>query len=168
MKHYFKILAVLLTVTAFTACSDDDDALDSQKPTIVMSEPEDGEAFEIGGELHFDIDLTDNDGLASYKVDIHNNFDGHTHSVVKQETEEPWSYQQTFQIDGNPTSFEAHEHIAILEGIAEGEYHLGVIVVDAAGNQEEAFVEIMLGHEGDHDHDDHDHDDDDHDDHDDE
>ncbi|WP_299154215.1 hypothetical protein [uncultured Christiangramia sp.] len=60
MKNYFKILVVLLTVTAFTACSDDDEVLDSQKPTIVMSEPEDGEAFEIGGELHFDINLTDN------------------------------------------------------------------------------------------------------------
>ncbi len=82
---------------------------------------------------------------------------------MKQESEEPWSFQQTFQIDGNPRTFEAHEHIQIPEGIAEGEYHLGVIVVDAAGNQEEAFVEIVLGHEGDQDHDDHDHDDDDHD-----
>ncbi|MCH4823877.1 DUF4625 domain-containing protein [Gramella lutea] len=159
MKDYLKILLVLLTVTVFTACSDDDDALDSEKPTIMMSEPEDGEEFEIGGELHFDIDLTDNQGLASYKVDIHNNFDGHTHSVAKQQEEELWSYQETFQIAGNPTSFEAHEHIDIPEGIAEGEYHLGVVVVDAAGNQEEAFVEIMIGHhDGDHDdHDDHDH-----------
>ncbi|MCP9198846.1 DUF4625 domain-containing protein [Gramella sp. GC03-9] len=157
MKDYLKILVVLLTVSVFTACSDDDDALDSEKPTIMLNEPENGEEFEIGGELHFDIELADNQGLASYKVEVHSNSDGHTHSVVKQQEETPWSYDQTFQITGNPLTYDAHEHIDIPEGIAEGEYHLGIIVVDAAGNQEEAFVEIMLGHHGD-DHDDHDHD----------
>lgn len=169
MKNYLKILIALLTVTAFTACSDDDDSLDSEKPVIMLNDPEEGEVFAIGEDLHFDIELTDNQGLASYKVDIHNNFDGHTHSTLpnnginpinKQEAdEEPWSFNQTFQITGNPRTFDAHEHIQIPEGVAEGEYHLGIIVVDAAGNQEQAFVEIVLGHEHDHDHDDdHDHD----------
>lgn len=154
MKDYLKILVVLLTVTVFTACSDDDDALDTEKPSIMLTEPENGEEFEIGGELHFDIELADNQGLASYKIEIHNNFDGHTHSVVKQEEETPWSYDETVQISGNPLTHDAHEHIEIPEGIAEGEYHFGIIVVDAAGNQAEAFADIMIGHhEGDHDHD---------------
>ncbi len=156
MKDYLKILVVLLTVISFTACSDDDEVLDTEKPTIVMSEPTTGEEFEIGSELHIEINLGDNQGLASYKVEIHSNFDDHTHSVAKQEEETPWTYDETFQITGNPLTYNVEEHIAIPEGIAEGEYHVGIIVVDAAGNQAEAFADIMVGHHGD-DHEEHEH-----------
>lgn len=152
-----------------TSCSDDDDnILDTEKPTVTINEPEEGEVFEVGGELHFDILLSDNQMLASYKVDIHNNFDGHTHSgiikadnnLTRQQTDvAPWSYNETFEIEGNQTTFEAHEHIAIPDNVAEGNYHLGITVIDAAGNQEQAYVQFAIGH--DHDHgDDDDHDDD--------
>ena len=102
MKNLSIKLIALFTLTFFASCSnDDDEILDSEKPEITINDPVENEVFQVGGELHFDIDLSDNDALASYKVDIHNNFDGHTHSGVlnntvgtkQASTISPWAYK---------------------------------------------------------------------------
>lgn len=156
MKKYSIILISILALTIFNSCSDDDEnVLDNEKPTINISEPEEDETFEVGGELHFEVDFADNVALSSYKVDIHNNFDGHTHSssvlnstatVSTKQTEiTPWSLNETHDIEGNPTEYNVHEHIDIPANIAEGPYHLGITVVDAAGNQNQVYVQFIVG-----------------------
>ncbi|MCL6217459.1 DUF4625 domain-containing protein [Zunongwangia pacifica] len=155
MKKFSIKLIALFTLTFFAACSsDDDEILDSEKPQITVNDPVENEAFEVGGELHFDIDLSDNDALASYKVDIHNNFDGHTHSGVlnstvgvttKQSTISPWSFNKAFDIEGTPKTYHAHEHIEIPDDIAEGPYHLGITVIDVSGNENQVYVQFIIG-----------------------
>ncbi|MBE7641245.1 DUF4625 domain-containing protein [Salegentibacter sp. BLCTC] len=156
-----------ITATLFLAsCSEDDDnVIDTEAPEIVISDPVDGEEIAPGGEVHFDALLTDNTELASYKVEIHNAFDGHTHAIAKQEghKDNPWSYSEVFEIEPGQKSFEAHHHIPVPaeingEHISEGHYHFGLFVTDAAGNESQAFLELHI--EGDHDGDgnDHDHD----------
>ena len=156
MKNYKIVTLIALVSLFFTSCSSDDDngGLDNQAPVITINEPTLEEVFNVGGEVHLDIDVEDDKELASYKIDIHNNFDGHDHGrSTSAANVEPWSFSQSFDIEAGLTSFNIHDHLEIPQNIAEGEYHLGIFVVDAAGNQSEAFVEIMVGEaHGDDDH----------------
>lgn len=150
-----------LTVTMFlTACSNNDDVVDNVIPVIAISEPHDMDEFAPGGEIHFNALFTDNVALAAYKIEIHEDFDGHTHGVTKQSenNDNPWSYDKVFTISGGQKTFTAEQHIEIPElingnPISEGAYHLGVFLTDAAGNESQAFREIHIetGAEG-HDH----------------
>lgn len=160
-------LVYLFSITAslfLASCSEDDDAIvDTQAPEISIVEPHDEEEIAPGGEVHIDALFTDNVELASYKIEIHNAFDDHTHSVLKQTAQDnPWSYSEIFEIPAGRTSFEAHDHIPVpaeINGqpISEGHYHFGIYVTDTAGNESQAFLELHI--EGEHDEDD-DHDED--------
>lgn len=164
MKTRIIYLPSLIVSLFVASCSEDDDAtIDTEAPEITIVEPHNEEEVAPGGEIHFDAIFTDNVELASYKVEVHNAFDDHTHSVVKQEEHQdnPWSYNEVFTIPAGQTSFEAHHHISVPaeingEPVSEGHYHFGVYVTDAAGNESQAFLELHL-EAGDEDHDDHDH-----------
>lgn len=150
-----------LTATMFlTACSNDDDAVvDTVAPVIAINEPHDEDEFAPGGEIHFKALFTDNVALASYKIEIHEDFDSHTHGVTKQSSQDnPWSYEQVFTIPAGQKSFTADHEIEIPmminnKPISEGAYHMGVFLTDAAGNESQVFLEIHIeeGAEG-HDH----------------
>ncbi|MBZ9730211.1 DUF4625 domain-containing protein [Salegentibacter sp. JZCK2] len=155
LVYLFSITASLL----FASCSDDDTVIDTESPEITIMEPHDDEEIAPGGELHFEALFTDNVELASYKIDVHSNFDGHDHASLKQSEGKTWSYSEVFQIEPGQTSFTAVQHIEVPEtidgmAISEGVYDVGVFVTDAAGNEAQAFVEVHI--EGEHD-DDHDH-----------
>lgn len=134
-----------------------------QAPTIIIADPVEGEKITPGGEIHFDALFTDNVELASYKLEVHNGFDEHTHSSTKQaqDKDNPWSYSEVFEIEPGSTSFEAHLHIHVPaelngEPVSEGHYHFGVFLTDAAGNESQAFLEVHI-ETREHDHEDHDH-----------
>lgn len=161
-------LIYLFSITAslfLASCSGDDDAtIDTQAPVISIAEPHDEEEVAPGGEIHFEATFTDNVALASYKIEVHSAFDGHTHSRTKQEDhhDNPWSYNEVFTIEPGNTTFDAHEHIDVPaeingEPISEGHYHFGVYVTDTAGNESQAFLEVHI--EGEHEDDDHEDDD---------
>lgn len=161
MKIKLNSILVLFVAAVFlTSCSSDDDAApDTQKPTISIVEPHNDEEIAPGGELHFEAVFTDNVELESYKIEIHDDFDDHTHAQLKSSHDlNPWSYEEVFQIPEGQTNFEAIQHIDIPsmfngEAISEGIYHLGVYVTDTSGNEEQAFVSIHIEHDEDEDHD---------------
>lgn len=137
-----------IVILSFTACSDDDDNgnLDTEKPVIVLNEPTDDEVFHAGEEIHLDADFSDNVALASYKIEIHSASDGHTH---KNEEEGEWFYTETNEIPGDLRNHHVHKHIDIpleVNGspILEGHYHLGIFLVDKAGNEQQLFIEIEI------------------------
>ncbi len=148
-----------LTATMFlTACSSDDDAVvDTVAPVIAINAPHDEDEFAPGGQVHFNALYTDNVALASYKIEIHEDFDDHTHGFTKNQ-DNPWSYEQVFTIPAGQKSFTADLHIDIPEmlngsPISEGAYHFGIFLTDAAGNETQAFVDIHI--EDNHEDDDH-------------
>lgn len=162
MKTSIKLFLPVLAAAGFlTSCSNDDDAvIDTQKPTISIDEPHNEDEVAPGGELHIEAVFTDNVELASYKIEIHEDFDDHTHAVNKSSHDvNPWSYDEVVPIPAGQTSFEAIHHLDVPtqingETISEGTYHLGIYLTDTAGNEEQAFVEFHLDgdHDGDHDH----------------
>lgn len=170
MKIRLVYLFSLSVTLVLTACSDDDDIIvDTQAPVIEINNPTEGQAISPGSVIHFDADFTDNVELSSYKIDVHNAFDGHSHqtrtmavSSGDDSQDNPWNYNEVFSIESGQDNFHAHEHISIpteINGqpVSQGHYHFGVFLTDAAGNESQAFLEIHIeeGH-GDHDHD-HDH-----------
>lgn len=79
MKRSIIIAAVaLLGVLSFSACEMDN--VDNEKPMIRIVAPVEDELVKPGSDIHFEVELSDNVALASYKVNIHGAFDGHTHN----------------------------------------------------------------------------------------
>lgn len=168
--NVFVIMALMLTVIT-TSCSSDDDNIDNERPTIEILEPHDHDEYEPGGELHVNAILKDNVALSQYKIDIHYSGDGHTHrSEAKDEDHDhsvEWDHEIIESISGREHTIdiiiqipEEIMHDGKMHKIKEGKYHFGIFVIDAAGNDVEAFMDIEIedhhhddGHGHGHDHD---------------
>ena len=131
----------------FTSCSSDDDG-DTVKPVINLIAPADGSTLKIGDAhgVHFDMELSDNVMLKSYKVNIHSNFDGHTHSKASGKTVD-FTFNKSWDVTGKNTNVHHHE-IVIPENATPGNYHLMVYCTDAAGNESYVARNIVLSHDG--------------------
>ncbi len=146
LKH---ILPIFITAVLFTSCSDDD-VIDTENPEITLLEPHNEDAFAPGSELLIDATFTDNVELAAYKIEIHEDFDDHTHAINKTSHDlNPWSYEETFTIGSGQTSHHAVHPITIPTEpngmpVSEGAYHVGIFATDSSGNQTEIFVKIHI------------------------
>lgn len=155
-----KKIAILVVMIAigFTSCSKSDDQPDTEKPQIDLHAPTDGAKIEAGDShgIHFDMEVSDNVGLQSYKVDIHS-AKGHTHSMGLRTLDQhaDWAFEKTWDLGGQRNAMIHHHEIVVPEDAEPGEYHFVVYVLDVSGNQSMAFstVEVVGQGEGDHDHD---------------
>ena len=84
-KNYLSIISILFFSFLFVSCSKEDEG-DTIKPVIDLLEPEEGAILRIGSShgVHFEMNLHDNEAIASYKINIHNNFDGHSHTRASE------------------------------------------------------------------------------------
>ncbi|MFY0598953.1 MAG: DUF4625 domain-containing protein [Cyclobacteriaceae bacterium] len=125
-----KLLTLVLGAVLFAvSCDSDDDQVDTTAPTITLNEPENGERFAAGGTLHFDAVFEDDIALATYNVDVHNNFDGHSHGRIAVAE---FDFEQSYTISGR--LFDTHEDITISTDATAGPYDFVVKAIDAAGN----------------------------------
>ncbi len=148
MKKYY-ILSVLAIAFSFvfTSCGDDDD-VDTIAPVIELDEPEDGDELLIGAGIHFECDFKDDVRLGSYMIEIHSNFDGHSHKVKSRAGEEPFFFKKSYNdISGLRNAHVHHHDVVIPENAQEGNYHLVVYCADAAGNQSLVARDIILSHD---------------------
>lgn len=155
---FFLAISLFVFPSLFLSCSDDDG--DTTAPVINLKAPVEGAVLKIGSDVHFDLELLDNEMLASYKVDIHNNFDSHTHSKASNSDNDtaPFAFQKSWDVSGLKKTSIHHHEIIISENATPGKYHLVVYCTDAAGNESHIARNIELSHEGeDHDHDHHHH-----------
>ena len=161
MKTIFKYLLLsisIVTITLlFTSCDSDNDG-DTTPPVINLIAPAEEGILKIGDEhgMHLEMELSDNEMLSSYKVEIHNNFDGHEHTKsLKADETTPFSFQKSWDVSGKKNATIHHHEIMIPENATPGNYHLMVYCTDAAGNETYVARDIVLSHdaeEEDHDH----------------
>lgn len=104
---------------------------DEEKPTLTLSEPEDGETFDSGQEIHVEGTAKDNKELSQLKIDIHDAFDGHSHGRLASGAT-AFSVIRVVNLSGKEYKF--HEDISIPVNTLAGKYHVTVSVVDEAGN----------------------------------
>ena len=137
----FGIVALALS------CSKDADNVDTEYPVIdahfAASFPQQCSTVQRGETLVFRARFTDNVALGSFGVDIHNNFDHHSHSTEVAECDRgdtkdpvhPFTYIETFEIPDAPGAYEAEVEIAIPDDIDPGDYHFLIRVTDREGWQ---------------------------------
>lgn len=109
-KLYLPIISLLaMSVFAFISCDDSDS--DTTKPVIELSEPEEGQELKIGDEhgVHFEMDLSDDVMLKSYMIEIHSNFDHHSHgksrAAATGEATVDFSFNRSYDISGKKTAY---------------------------------------------------------------
>lgn len=113
---------------------------DKDKPTFSIDTPADSSVFVSGQSIPFVAAFADNEALSQYKIDIHDNFDGHSHEKYIANI---WNRIFIENIGG--TSFNENKSIPIPDSTAAGWYHFLVTVVDESGNQSEtAFRSIYI------------------------
>ncbi|WP_461533169.1 DUF4625 domain-containing protein [Sinomicrobium sp.] len=157
MKSKKTHLLVFLMLGMFLGCSDDDGiGKDEEKPTISTAF---GQGFPKGCELlkrgetyTFRARLDDNVELAAYSLDIHHNFDHHTHDDQKiscelgavKEASNPWKLMENYTVEEGKTSCEIQLEITVPEDVDTGDYHCQYSVIDATGWQSRTAIDIKV------------------------
>ena len=153
-----KTFLSLILLCALSACSSSDDSepKDMTYPEIsdkgIVAVPTDCDVFNRGEVIPFNYLFTDDTELGSYNIEIHNNFDHHTHSTSATECpmDEPkqayhaWVFNQDYTIPPSQSNYIAHLDIPIPEDIDSGDYHFMLRVTDRAGWQQLHSVAIKI------------------------
>lgn len=144
------------------ACGSEDDDKDMTYPEIstqgIDACPLGCEEYRRGDMIPFNYLFTDDTELGSFNVEIHNNFDHHTHSTSSVDCDEhedhdgnevhdvanAWVYNQDFSIPADTRSYCARFDIEVPANAAFGPYHFMIRVTDAAGWQQICSVEIHI------------------------
>ncbi len=150
--------ASLLLCFASCSSSDDNEEKDMEKPVIEESQdpnkanPIPCQIYNRGDVIPFRYVFTDNDELGNFNIEIHNNFDHHTHGTAsvdcpldeKKKPVNPWVYNQDYPIPSGLKTYEAKTEIQIPKDIDPGDYHFMIRVTDKAGWQQIAAISIKV------------------------
>ncbi|MBP5419193.1 MAG: DUF4625 domain-containing protein [Bacteroidales bacterium] len=152
-----KIAILPLSLIIFgTACSSDNDNVDSTLPTICEAGeqtcPTDCYECLRGESIDFCYTFTDDIELGNFNIEIHNNFDHHTHSTSSVECEldekksavNAWVYNQDYSIPDGLTTYTPNVSIVIPTDIDTGDYHFMIRLTDKAGWQQLRSVAIKV------------------------
>ena len=149
-----KIVLYSLICLFSMACSNDDENnnKDMQKPEIEIIFPQNCIQLQRGEIFTFRAQFSDNVELGSYNIEIHHNFDHHSHSTDNVECElgekktpvKAWVFNRDYAIPAGQKAFEANNEIAVLAGIDAGDYHFMVRLTDKSGWQQLAAVSVKI------------------------
>ena len=151
------IIYSIMLLCALCACSsDDDEQKDMQQPVIsdqgITANPIDCQQYHRGDMIPFHYVMTDNEELGNYNIEIHNNFDHHTHSTTsvecpidaQKQPQSPWVYNSDHTIPAGQRQYDARVDITIPADIDPGDYHFMVRLTDRAGWQQLHAVAIKI------------------------
>ena len=157
MAKYLSFMFMLAATTLLFSCSDDDNpgSGDKELPSIVdgdMPNPIDCQVYTRGEKIPFSYTFTDNVELGNFNIEIHNNFDHHTHSTSagdcpldpKKEPVKPWVFNQDYAIPAGSKTYDAKLDIAIPADIDPGDYHFMIRLTDKAGWQQLKAVSVKI------------------------
>lgn len=142
-----QFLLGILSLAFISACSSDNAEIDTEYPVINIAAsdafPIQCSTIERGKTFIFKATFTDNVELGSYSLDIHHNFDHHTHSteVNTCETEavkkpvNPMLFINNYTIPTGLKTYEATAQISIPADVDPGDYHFMIRLTDKEGWQ---------------------------------
>jgi len=118
----------------------------------IIPTPENCQTFGLGDTIHFHYIFTDDTELGSFNIEIHNNFDHHSHSTSaqdccmepKKQPVRPWVFNKDYTIPNGQRFHEAFLDIIIPKDVDTGDYHFMVRLTDQAGWQQLMAVSIKL------------------------
>lgn len=159
LKKAFLGGLLLFGVAAHNSCSNHE--IDDEKPEIDLSGvdvfPANCDTLYFGEDFTVKIHLKDNVELGSYSIDIHNNFDHHSHSTEVTACEmwptktpvNPFVFIADFDIPEGSTDFTTSETINIPAGngngaFEEGDYHFFISLTDKEGWSTQKGLSIKI------------------------
>ncbi|MFW6203138.1 MAG: DUF4625 domain-containing protein [Marinilabilia sp.] len=157
MRSFFARVLLFLAMGAnvffFSSCGDDKDDI---YPVIYMS----GEnAFPLncsvvrpGESFTFRAVFSDNRELGAYSIEIHHNFDHHTHSTdvvecemePEKEPDQPFQFIEEYEIPPGQKHYEAEVEISVPDTVDRGDYHFMIRLTDASGWQTLKGISIKI------------------------
>jgi hypothetical protein len=144
--NFFTVCVTAILSTAFVSC--DKNEGDTTKPVINLHEPENGDVLTINGNVHLDMELSDDLMLKEYQVDIHPSSDGHTHSKAGSSETVDFYFKQSWDVSNKKNTAIHHHEIMIPANTTPGDYHFMVYCTDAAGNETLVVRSVELSAEG--------------------
>lgn len=135
-----------MSALSLFSCSTDENS-DVTKPVISLIEPAEDAELRIGSSngVHLEMDLSDDVKLGSYKIDIHSNFDHHSHGQTRSEDATvPFTFSRSYEIVNAKNHHVHHHDIVIPANATPGDYHLMIYCTDAAGNESYVARDIVL------------------------
>lgn len=157
METFSKQFFIPLSVLLLFACSNGNDSnIDEEKPSISVNYtegfPKACEILQKGKTYTFKAQVTDNQALASYSLNIHHNFDHHTHDDQGAQCDleaiktavNPMMFMENHAIEDGATSYEINLSITIPEHVDPGDYHCAFSVTDETGWQSRTSVDIKI------------------------
>ncbi|WP_442587540.1 DUF4625 domain-containing protein [Pedobacter sp. AW31-3R] len=153
-----KIMPLLLLATVFfSACKkDEQDEIDTTYPEISIAAPDafpkQCSVIKRGEKFIFRAVLSDNVELGSVSVDIHHNFDHHTHSteVTSCEMEpvkvavNPFLLIQAYQIPTGQKTFTVQQELTVPANVDTGDYHFMIRLTDKEGWQTIRGISVKI------------------------
>jgi hypothetical protein len=160
MKISKFIFLPLILILGVISC-DHGDNIDTEKPSVINnfagSFPVNCDTLYFGEEFTIKLLLKDNVELGSYSIEIHNNFDHHSHSTEVTECElwpkkvpvNPFVFIDDFDIPPGSTDFTTSETINIPAGngngaFDEGDYHFFISLTDKEGWSTQKGLSIKM------------------------
>ena len=155
MKNTYLSLILLCALSACSS-SDDNEKKDMTYPEIsdkgIVAVPTDCEVFKRGEVIPLNYLFTDDTELGSYNIEIHNNFDHHTHgtSSVECPMEEEkaavnaWVFNQDYEIPSGLRTYDAQIEIPIPDDVDPGDYHFMIRLTDHVGWQQLRAMAVKI------------------------
>ena len=156
MKTLQKTLFLASFLLVFACSSDDSSSKDEERPTISIDYangfPQGCEELQRGETYTFRARVTDNEALASYSLDLHHNFDHHTHDdqigdcelLPLKSSVNPWIFMENYTIEGGVQEYEIAIEVTIPEDIDTGDYHCAYSITDETGWQSRTSIDIKI------------------------
>ncbi len=152
-KNILKISALLFGAffISITACDSDNDDFDTDAPTLSVDFPRPCDTVYLGEEMRFKASFADNEAVKSYKLNMHHNFDHHTHGDHEEichmdeikTANKPFLKNWVVNLSEGE-SITTDTSFTIPKGYDEGDYHVLLYITDINGNQGWTGISVKL------------------------
>jgi len=152
-----KTLCITIGIaTLIAGCSKDKNATDTEYPTIDVTTstafPKQCSELTRGQKFTAKIPVADNVELGSVSIDIHHNFDHHSHSTEVAECNmdaiktpaKPFLLVKSLSIPAGNKSYTVSQEIEVPADIDPGDYHFMIRVTDKEGWQTMKGLSIKI------------------------
>ncbi|MAX82334.1 MAG: hypothetical protein CL843_19420 [Crocinitomicaceae bacterium] len=161
MKSLKFLFSFAFLILLLNSCEKDDDEIDQEKPKINLeidgAFPVNCDTLYFGETFTFKVLFSDNAELGSYSIDVHHNFDHHTHTTEVNECDleeikdpvNPYVSIVDYDIPEGKTSYETSLEITIPSGDENGEfdrgdYHFFISLTDKEGWSTQKGLSIKM------------------------
>jgi len=139
-----------------SSCKKETEEIDTTYPVIDVNAatafPKQCSVIKRGEKFVFRAAFSDNVELGSSSIDIHHNFDHHSHSTEVNECNmepvkspvKPFLLIKTFNIPSGQKSYNINEEIIVPADIDPGDYHFLIRLTDKAGWQSIKGISIKI------------------------